>query len=81
MFAKQFCCKEAVFKALRISPDAIRLDEIETVTDFSSFKASLYGKTKQAAETAGAGGVYFSCSASGGGGYVMAYAVCLKNVE
>lgn len=50
-FATRFAGKEAVFKSLRISPERIRLSEIEILNDtWGAPYVTLYGELKKIAE-------------------------------
>ncbi len=74
-YAERFCAKEAVFKALRVSGDAARLDEIEILGDkLGRPCVSLYGRT---AELAGGLRIrQISVSISYDGDFTLAFAVC-----
>ena len=74
-FAGRFASKEAVFKALHISPDAIRLNEIETLNDEMGCPyVNLFGQAKEVMEKAGFTRILISLS--GDNGLIIAFAVC-----
>lgn len=73
-FSGRFSGKEAVFKSLRISSDAIRLSEIEILNDSENKPyVNLLGGTKQLAEQLGIDKI--SISLSNDGDLVISFAV------
>ena len=73
-FATRFAGKEAVYKALSLEGDDMKLDEIEILTTSSGAPAVLlYGKALEVAEARGIGEVLLSLSYEDD--YAVAYAV------
>ena len=62
-FCTRFAGKEAVFKALGISPDGVRLNEIEILTrEHGQPYVTLHGWTKEAAGKSGVESILISLS-------------------
>ena len=79
-FATRFAGKEAVFKALRLHPDGIRLNEIEILTspDGSPY-VILHGRLLKIAEEKGIDQILISLSYDTD--YVVAYALAQGDVS
>ena len=76
-FAERFAAKEAVFKALHVHPDAILLNEIETLNDGTGRPyVNLYGRAKAAMSEAGFTNIFVSLT--GDDELVAAFVVCEK---
>ena len=74
-FTERFAAKEAVFKSMRISPDSMRLDEIETLNDDKGCPCvNLCGKMKEMMDVAGGARVFVSITSDNG--FAAAFAVC-----
>ncbi|HML37641.1 MAG TPA: holo-ACP synthase [Bacillota bacterium] len=74
-FAGRFSAKEAVFKALRIPSDAIRLNEIEILNDAENKPCvHLLSRAEQVATGLGVGRL--SVSLSNDGDFVISFAIC-----
>lgn len=77
-YATRFAGKEAVFKALGIGGDDIRLNEIEILErENGQPYVTLYGKAKEIAEKKGITQVLISLSYDTD--YAIAYATCLRS--
>jgi len=77
-FCTRFAGKEAVFKALRMDPDAARLDEIEILSDETGAPCvTLHGRMAAWAERVGVTAVHLSLSWETD--YAVAFAVAEKN--
>ena len=76
-YATRFAGKEAVFKALQIGSDEIRLNEIEILEDSRGIpKVILHGHAKELAARLQIGQIHLSLSYEAD--YAIAYAVCEK---
>lgn len=65
-YALRFCGKEAVFKALGLSPAHVRLSEIEILNDENGAPtAALFGSLKERAAARGIGEVLVSLTSDG----------------
>ncbi len=74
-YTERFCAKESVFKALRVSADAARLNEIEILGDeLGRPCVRLYGRTAELADSLGI--IRISVSLSYDGDYALTFAVC-----
>lgn len=77
-YATRFAGKEAVFKALLLHPDAIRLDDIEILgTEIGSPRVFLHGQAKELADKRGIMEILLSLSYEND--YAIAYAVAQNN--
>ncbi|MDO4571843.1 MAG: holo-ACP synthase [Clostridia bacterium] len=66
-FAMRFCGKEAVFKALGLGPEHVRLSEIEILNDENGAPTvALFGSLKARAEARGVERVLLSLTSDGG---------------
>ncbi len=62
-FSSRYACKEAVFKALRTSPEKVELSEIEICSDADGAPVVvLHGDMKRRAEAAGIRRIHISLS-------------------
>ena len=76
-YAERFAAKEALFKALRISGDGVRLNEIETLNDGHGAPfIRLYGALEQRARELGIAAIHVSLSNDPP--YSTAFVVCEK---
>lgn len=76
-YAERFAAKEALFKALRISGEEVRLNEIETLNDETGAPfIRLYGALERKARKLGITAVHVSLSNDSP--YSMAFVVCEK---
>lgn len=76
-YAGRFAAKEAVFKALSLSGDRVRLSDIETLRgDHGQLVVTLYGDLQAHAAAQSITAVHLSLSNDPP--YVIAYAVCEK---
>lgn len=74
-YAERFAAKEAVFKALQISGEGVRLNEIETLNDENGIpRVTLYGALRERAEQLGICRIHISLSNEDP--ISVAYAVC-----
>lgn len=77
-YATRFAGKEAVFKALRLCPDGIRLNEIEILSrEDGSPAVTLHGRLKGLAQKKGIDHILLSLSYDTD--YAVAYAMAVKN--
>ena len=73
-YATRFAGKEALFKAFRTHPDAIRLNEMEILTDSNGAPCvTFFGRAREASDDMGVTAVHLSLSYDPP--YVMAFAV------
>ena len=76
-YAERFAAKEALFKALRISGEGVRLNEIETLNDEHGAPfIRLYGSLEQRARELGIAAIHVSLSNDPP--YSTAFVVCEK---
>ena len=76
-YAERFAAKEALFKALRISGEGVRLNEIETLNDETGAPfIRLYGNLEQRARELGITAIHVSLSNDSP--YSTAFVVCEK---
>lgn len=74
-YASRFAGKEAVFKAMQIHPDDIRLNEIEILEDEKGIPAvTLHGNALRIADQLGIGRIHLSLSFEND--CAVAFAVC-----
>lgn len=77
-YAERFAAKEAVFKALRISGDGVRLNEIETLNDDTGAPyVKLYGYLEQCRQKMGISAIHISITRDPP--YSLAYVICETN--